>query len=267
MEKDLLILVSKPSLEHMAVMDNVNKPDLLSDDELMHYGVEGMKWGVRRYQNPDGTLTSAGKAHLALLRKTDNAKADKFEVDVLKNTEEMKRNEERKEKRRIRKEKRKQKIKEYHESDKYKRKMEKKERLKRERAKKRKQKLEDFMKDELRNKYLKKKYVKQGPRAVAKHIDLYNRQELDDIYNRFQKENDLKRLARDRMKGGKQTIDNLLGYGQSLNKAIDFLNSKGGKEIRKYLGDPNYSNNIANFKGDNNNNNNNNGKKRKKHNN
>lgn len=29
--------------------------------ELAHYGIFGMKWGVRRYQNYDGTLTSAGK--------------------------------------------------------------------------------------------------------------------------------------------------------------------------------------------------------------
>ena len=29
--------------------------------ELAHYGVTGMKWGVRRYQNQDGTLTPAGK--------------------------------------------------------------------------------------------------------------------------------------------------------------------------------------------------------------
>ena len=28
---------------------------------LMHYGVKGMQWGVRNYQNPDGTLTDAGK--------------------------------------------------------------------------------------------------------------------------------------------------------------------------------------------------------------
>ena len=30
--------------------------------ELYHHGVKGMKWGIRRYQNADGTLTSEGKA-------------------------------------------------------------------------------------------------------------------------------------------------------------------------------------------------------------
>ena len=28
---------------------------------LVHYGIKGMKWGVRRYQNADGTLTDSGK--------------------------------------------------------------------------------------------------------------------------------------------------------------------------------------------------------------
>lgn len=31
------------------------------DEMLMHHGIPGMRWGVRRYQNPDGTLTAAGK--------------------------------------------------------------------------------------------------------------------------------------------------------------------------------------------------------------
>lgn len=33
----------------------------MENTELMHWGIKGQKWGVRRYQNKDGTLTAAGK--------------------------------------------------------------------------------------------------------------------------------------------------------------------------------------------------------------
>ena len=44
------------------------------DQYLRHHGILGMKWGVRRYQNADGTLTEAGKKRL---EKQDNKWANK----------------------------------------------------------------------------------------------------------------------------------------------------------------------------------------------
>lgn len=34
---------------------------VLFSDELYHHGIKGQRWGVRRYQNPDGSLTPEGR--------------------------------------------------------------------------------------------------------------------------------------------------------------------------------------------------------------
>lgn len=46
---------------------------VLSKNELCHYGIRGQKWGVRRYQNPDGTLTAEGKARYSTDKEMKSA--------------------------------------------------------------------------------------------------------------------------------------------------------------------------------------------------
>lgn len=45
-------------------------------DYISHHGIKGQKWGVRRFQNRDGSLTSAGKARAEKLRNAASGAAD-----------------------------------------------------------------------------------------------------------------------------------------------------------------------------------------------
>ena len=37
----------------------------MQDEIIYHHGIKGMKWGIRRYQNEDGSLTPAGKKRIS----------------------------------------------------------------------------------------------------------------------------------------------------------------------------------------------------------
>lgn len=66
-------------------------------DYIYHHGILGQRWGVRRFQNKDGTLTEAGRKRQARLeareeknaKRTKEAEARKDRVEAVKNIRSM----------------------------------------------------------------------------------------------------------------------------------------------------------------------------------
>jgi hypothetical protein len=169
-------LVNKPPIDEIVHLDLINKPSL-DDDELAHFGILGMKWGVRRYQNPDGTLTEAGKVRL-------DKKRAKHEARIRKRINRAHAREER-----------------------------------------RKKKFEK-----------RKAQISKDPAQILKYQDLFTNQELNNAKYRIGLINDFKRMKREKFDQGKKTVDTILGYGDSLNNALRFINSPLGRGIRKKMG-------------------------------
>ena len=57
------------------------------NDYLAHYGIHGQKWGIRRFQNPDGSLTSEGREHYKSKYERLESKREKLQRTVAKKHE------------------------------------------------------------------------------------------------------------------------------------------------------------------------------------
>ncbi len=64
------------------------------DSKLYHSGVKGMKWGIRKYQNADGTLTEEGRARYGAdsYQEMSPSQRANFDKDMTTRSDKLKRN-------------------------------------------------------------------------------------------------------------------------------------------------------------------------------
>lgn len=66
-------------------------PNWNPNDELYHHGIKGQRWGVRRYQNSDGSLTAAGVKRYGTVENFNRSVTKKGIVQYTKDKRKMKR--------------------------------------------------------------------------------------------------------------------------------------------------------------------------------
>lgn len=217
------------------------------DDQLEHWGIKGMRWGIRRYQNPDGTLTAAGKKRYA--DEVDKIKAKNAKLDAKLTAKKIA----------DRQSARVKKLKEQAAAKKAQLKGEKIEKKKTQaeinaaKAKAKADKKDKELEDALTRKDLgmqkkKAKILRSGdPVEILKNGHLFNDQEINEAYNRLTAENKIKGLIPEKQSVMflKQVRDDVLiptmkNVGEAYLKEKLGLNKPQGKskeEIAKALTD------------------------------
>lgn len=154
-------------------------------DELQHHGVTGMKWGVRRYQNKDGTLTAAGKKRYAK------------EMEKLKEQEKIAKN---KAKTRAMIDKLEEKRKQVNELNNPKKKT-----------------TEDNAPKLTKEDILKS----HSAELIYKNKDMFTDKEIQDAYNRLNNERNIKNMIPEKVNKGKKFVDKFTNTAKTVKNLVD----------------------------------------------
>lgn len=177
------------------------------DNELYHYGIKGMRWGVRRFQNSDGTLTAAGKKRYN--KELESYRADKKKLaEETRKFERVKKNKEKVEKLLADKQAL----------------IDQKRKLKAEKkafksGSKPDAKSEEPTPEQIEAK--KKKVLKsRSAKTLYENADLFSTQELQAAYDRLSLENNINNLSQKTISRGEQALDNVIKYGGKLSSLL-----------------------------------------------
>ena len=193
------------------------------DDELQHWGIKGQKWGQRRYQNKDGSLTPAGQKRYN--KEVEKLKKEKAKV---KAEEKVQANKKKTQAKIDKLEAEKQAL-----ADRKKALKEEQSGGKKTRGKNKKDSAPEETFEQRREKALKT----SDPNELYKNKDTLSDNELRERINRINMERQLAQTAASTQKTGMDRINKALEYAKKGDEIYKFVNnSQVGKDLMKAVG-------------------------------
>lgn len=175
----------------------------MDNTELKHHGTKGMRWGVRLYQNKDGSLTAAGKKRYS--KELADIKAEKAKIAAQKKIVERQ-------------------LKTRAKFSKLDDMRDELASQKKELAAKQKSLSSKHRKKELtpEETEAKKQAIlkRRSPKEIYENAHLFSDKELSEVYNRMNTEKNIKSLIPKEVKKGEEVVDKIINYSK---KAVDGL--------------------------------------------